>query len=262
MKKLLLYSKKLKGGIFSLIYIMFIKYCKQHNIHLKDKEVSFYLKQYKHKFIIRTNTSDVLILWALCLAGEYDIEWNEKFTPKLIVDAGANVGFFSLIIASYFPDAKIIAIEPDEKNYELLCKNVEDMKNVVPVLSGVWNADVCLKVHSENESYGITVEESEDGEGIMAIGVNTLLKQYGLSGADDEIIDIFKMDIEGSEYPVFSKNYEKWISRVKCYIIELHEYFHKGCDELINQRLVIENGYHRKEHMEDTIFYQDGVLKE
>ena len=167
-----------------------------------------------------------------------------------------------MIIASYFPDAKIIAIEPDEKNYELLCKNVEDMKNVVPVLSGVWNADVCLKVHSENESYGITVEESEDGEGIMAIGVNTLLKQYGLSGADDEIIDIFKMDIEGSEYPVFTKNYEKWISRVKCYIIEVHEYFHKGCDELINQRLVIENGYHRKEHMEDTIFYQDGVLKE
>lgn len=240
-----------------MLRILFIRICYKHKIPLKAREVSFYFKNYEHSFTIRTNTSDVLVLWALCLAGEYDIEWDKHFAPEVIIDAGANIGFFSLIMSWRFPNTKIIAIEPDKANYELLKKNIGNDKNIYPVLAGLWDKDTYLHVHSEKAAYSITVEESDDDTGVKSVCVDSLIKQYELG----DKIDIFKMDIEGSEYTLFKNNYEKWIGKVKCYIIEIHDYFNADCRELIFKRLMEEKGYNSMEHMEDTIFFQDGVLK-
>jgi len=37
-------------------------------------------------------------------------------SPKTILDAGANIGTASRFFSNQFPDAKIIAIEPDSEN--------------------------------------------------------------------------------------------------------------------------------------------------
>ena len=42
-------------------------------------------------------------------------------------------------------------------------------------------------------------------------------------------IDIIKIDIEASEYDLFSKDYEIQLSKVNWIIIELHEYISSGC---------------------------------
>src|SRR5271154_1216058 len=39
------------------------------------------------------------------------------FIPEIIYDMGSNVGCFSLFAKSLFPNAKIIAVEPDDENY-------------------------------------------------------------------------------------------------------------------------------------------------
>ena len=77
---------------------------------------------------IRKGTTDVrLVLQLLLRDGEYDFLYSDKYLSKLknantIVDAGANIGLFSRICKCKNKDAKIIAIEPENTNIEILQK--------------------------------------------------------------------------------------------------------------------------------------------
>jgi FkbM family methyltransferase len=51
----------------------------------------------------------------------------------VIYDIGANVGMFSLFASVMFPEAKIIAVEPDEKNFEYVEMLSKFNTNITPV---------------------------------------------------------------------------------------------------------------------------------
>ena len=76
---------------------------------------------------LRTNSSDTRLAFQLIgnCGGEYDFIRNlpgvENY--RTIVDAGANIGLFTLLAKRAAPDARIISIEPDSGNYEMLCRN-------------------------------------------------------------------------------------------------------------------------------------------
>jgi len=53
---------------------------------------------------------------------------NENF--ECIIDCGANIGFFTLMVEGVYPKAKIHSIEPIPKTYECLSKNTKSLKNV------------------------------------------------------------------------------------------------------------------------------------
>jgi hypothetical protein len=44
-----------------------------------------------------------------------------------------------------------------------------------------------------------------------------------------QTIDILKIDIEGAEKELFTYNYESWLPKVRCIVIELHDTFRPGC---------------------------------
>ena len=48
-----------------------------------------------------------------------------------------------------------------------------------------------------------------------------------------DYIDILKMDVEGSEKEIFESNYEHWLSKTKCLIIELHDRMRKGSSDSV-----------------------------
>lgn len=56
----------------------------------------------------------------MLLNAEY--AWDTAVRPRVIVDAGANIGLASLFFANKYADAKIIAIEPEEHNFKILKK--------------------------------------------------------------------------------------------------------------------------------------------
>ena len=57
-------------------------------------------------------------------------------------------------------------------------------------------------------------------------------------------IDILKLDIEGSERELFSKNTD-WLDHVSVIIIELHDRFQPGCAKAVYQKLV-ERQFHQE----------------
>lgn len=152
--------------------------------------------------------------------------------PKLIIDAGANIGLTSLYFLNKFPSAHIICVEPDSKNFDILRRNVSLYKDrTILVKSGVWSKDVGLKVKPSAGESSIQVCEASDNEEaeLQAVTIDTLLKDSSF-----DQIDILKVDIEFAEMEVFGKNYESWLPKVRNIAIELHD---EKCKEVFFKAL-------------------------
>lgn len=113
-----------------------------------------------------------------------------------IIDCGANIGLSVIYLKQNYPDAQIIAFEPDEQNFELLSKNIESFgfKDVVLREEAVWIADTTLQFSNQG-SMGSKV--------VSGPGVNFKeVAAVRLKNFLDRKIDFLKIDIEGAEYRV------------------------------------------------------------
>ena len=96
------------------------------------------------KVFLRAGTSDLAVFNQVICSGETDFDLD--FEPHFIVDAGANIGFSSIVLATRYPNCKIVALEVDNANFKLLCKNVESYANVEPVNKALWSSDGSVKI--------------------------------------------------------------------------------------------------------------------
>jgi FkbM family methyltransferase len=186
----------------------------------------------KHRFSLRTKTSDFFTFFQLFIRDEYNI--NFDCHPQFIIDGGANIGLFAIYIKNKYPEATIICIEPDPENFELLLKNVSPYKNIYCENCGLWNKDTTLKVYDKYNQgkWAMVVEEDLDNGNIQAMSMNSLLKKY-----DINIVDILKIDIETSEKQLFANNFESWLSKMNTIIIELHDVMEPNCAKIFFQAI-------------------------
>ncbi len=180
------------------------------------------------RFLLRGNTIDFNVFNSIFIKGEYDID--PGFVPVHIVDAGAFTGFSAVYLHKRFPRATIIAVEPEGSNFCLLEKNTKCFREIQPVRGGLYGEARNLKILDRDaEKYAFQVSESmETGEMIPGYTIPLLMKKFNTPE-----IDILKMDIEGSEFSVFSNNPEEWLPRVRMVIAEVHEYLHPGVGDQI-----------------------------
>lgn len=187
---------------------------------------SIKLKRYKAPIKLRKNTSDTLTFHKVFGFREYAIKQiiNE---PEVIIDGGANIGLFSIFMKNLYPDSKIIAVEPDKENYNLMLTNLQCYSDIVPLNSGLWNKNSLLKAYDKYNQgkWGIVVEEVENKEesNVEGISIDEIMLRYNLTK-----IDILKVDIETSERYLFETNYKSWLPKVKMIIIEFHDWIVRG----------------------------------
>lgn len=188
--------------------------------------IKYYSLIYK-PLIIRKNTSDYTVFRGIFVLGEFNIQTKVK--PKLIIDAGAYTGLSSLYYSSKYPQAKIIAIEPEDSNFEILEKNTANISNISRIKAGLWYKNASLKVlDTNNGKWGFKVMEVRESSpyDVKSVTVDKLLANSGFNE-----IDILKLDIEGSEKELFTENFESWINKVNVIVIELHDRIRPGCSE-------------------------------
>src|SRR5215204_1252324 len=82
---------------------------------------NFNLKKLKYSFSIRNNPFDFATLEEVILKEGYNLSIN--FEPLTIIDGGANIGLTAVFFANKYPKSEIVAIEPEEENFEMLRKN-------------------------------------------------------------------------------------------------------------------------------------------
>lgn len=179
-----------------------------------------------HPISLRSGTSDEPTFFQVFIDNEYDLKYIPN--PKLVIDGGANVGLFTVLIKNKFPEIKVIAIEPDKENFQLLQQNTAGYKDVHYENCGLWNRATNLKVYDKFDmgKWAMVVEETTEDSPIKAISINDLINKYSI-----DRIDILKLDIETSEKVLFSNNYENWLPKTKMIIIELHDWMEEGCSK-------------------------------
>lgn len=64
------------------------------------------------------------------------------FVPDVVYDIGANVGVFSAWSRHLFPDASIVAVEPDEDNFRELSRTLEGLPRCVLLKAAIGNGDI------------------------------------------------------------------------------------------------------------------------
>ena len=199
---------------------------------LKSKELLYPID-------FRYNSSDIPVFYQIFLQNEYDVI-NVDTPPKLIIDLGANVDYSTAYFLSKYPSAHVIAVEPDNRNFEILRKNLQPYKNrVTKICSAVWSHKSQLKLIAgkigDQREWATKVKECAANESadLEAVDIFSLLEQSGF-----DKIDILKIDIEGAESVVFSENYKDWLDRVRIIVIELHG---KKCQDIFNKALSLGN---------------------
>lgn len=69
-----------------------------------------------------TKSTDFYAMCAVMFDDVYQVDRIKN--PKIIVDVGANIGAFTVLVAKKFPGAKIVAVEPEPENVRLLKRNI------------------------------------------------------------------------------------------------------------------------------------------
>lgn len=192
------------------------------------RDGSFALKFHGNDFFLRGNTVDFVVFNSILVKGEYDLKLS--FNPEFIIDAGAFTGVSAVYFRHKYPKAKIIAVEPEKSNFDLLIRNTNPYEGIICVNGAVYGEDVSLVISDETaEKYAFRVEQDNTGTGSLpGYTIETLMKKFQLSH-----IDILKMDIEGAEYSVFKHNACAWLPAVRVLVTELHEFIQPGVSELV-----------------------------
>lgn len=198
--------------------------CAKFGYNLKNKYLYLRMKDTENPVCLRYQSSDAKVLIQIFIEGEYACLDKLK-NSNLIVDCGANVGYSSIYFLNKFPHAHIIAVEPDDENFEVCQKNLLPYnKRVSLIPSGVWSHSVglivCKGIYGDGRSWATQVKECPEYEkaDLQAIDITTILKNSGFDS-----IDILKIDVERSEIAIFSDNYEYWLDKTKNIAIELHD---------------------------------------
>jgi len=165
-----------------------------------DKDVRFSVGRHE----IFMNPKDRGIGQKLYLTGGYAAGRTRLIAEcvrpgQTVVDLGANIGFFTFQMAELVGETgRVIAVEPDPRNFRLLKKSIENAEvgNITPVMCAASN---------ENKKGKLFVSDS--------VTANTIVEEVGYKAIDMEIVtldsllpelgvkrvDFVKMDTDGSE---------------------------------------------------------------
>jgi len=184
-------------------------------------------------------------------------EWECPNYPETIVDAGANIGLTSILYATRYPRARILAIEPECSNFEMLRKNTESYSNITAVHAALWKEDCHLQIVDPGGDlwgfWGFRMEQRNELQELhhrgFARGVTLahLMDEYSI-----DYIDLLKIDIEGAEKEVFESS-ASWIERVGAIVVELHDRFKPGCSDAVGAAT---GGFEVSHQRGDTTFLQ------
>ena len=258
--KFILYDCKMR-----FIKTRYFDYCKRFGLFqgtrlywltkLSTGKIEFKMPGLHAPLVMRIGTSDRPTFEKIFLYAEYDVELSCK--PKFIIDAGANVGYASVLFAHRYPDAQIIAVEPDDENFSLLQHNTVAYPNVTIMKCGVWSRDTYLKIENplaQPWAYRV-VETDSSVDAFLSVTLTSLLGK-----AKANRIDLLKIDVEGSELQIFgAADCANWLDRTDVILIELHENLQPGCEKVFH-RAIESQSFHKTKVGENIVLSRETKL--
>jgi FkbM family methyltransferase len=186
------------------------------------------------QFSYRPKTSDEQVLHQILVAKHYDLgkltrsrELMSFLQEKrlgggrpLIVDAGANIGASSVFFAMMYPNARIVAVEPEPGNFALLSANTVGLEVRCLQAAVASRAGRTRLVDPGVGAWGYRTEPSGPGPEVLQITLSQIIREHGEPPYFPFLV---KIDIEGAEKNLFEADTD-WVRDTTVVIIELHDW--------------------------------------
>jgi FkbM family methyltransferase len=162
----------------------------------------------KEGFLVHVDPTDYAVGHTISVTGAHEPEVSATVRSLLrrgavFVDAGANIGWFSLLAAGLVgPLGRVVAVEPNPLNCDLLRRSAED--------NGFHNVEVFTVALSDRTGAAALETDGSNGRMVLVDGpppqpvrasfvvaartLDSLLEDAGLAH-----VDVVKLDVEGAE---------------------------------------------------------------
>jgi FkbM family methyltransferase len=197
---------------------------------------------------IRHGTSDFAVFCLVTLQEEYQCV-PELQDVRTILDGGANIGLTTRYFLRRFPQARVVAVEPDGGNLRTAESNLSGLRDRCDIVHGaLWSKSGSVEVvrdgFRDGREWSRHVRDPEGNlPAVPSYTIGELMDQFGFGR-----VDVLKIDIEGAEATVFAGNAD-FMDRVRCCAIELHD--QRATD--LFQRACRQHGFDWTVHGETTI---------
>jgi len=138
----------------------------------------------------------------------------EMFTGGWILDIGANIGDFTIFASQY---GKVRAYEPQQKNFGMLSMNVSLNKDKFKHKVEIFELGIGEKGKFTIDNSSGHSQVGKAGEECECITIDEATK-------DIDVIDLLKIDIEGSEYELFENISDETLKKVRYIVMEMHSW--------------------------------------
>jgi FkbM family methyltransferase len=183
----------------------------------------------------------------------------------VIVDCGANIGSFSLVCKTRFPDCQIVAVEPDKDLFEALKENLSQHESVMYVQAALTDCDGTISLKSgKNDGVANSIFNGE----MVSEASLSIVESKAMHGFLADIkerfqdIDVLKMDTEGAEWFLLDVP-DHILSGIGLIYMEFHsaDFFPRLCNKL-NATHVIHEAKIRFPHRGEVAWIRRDLLAE
>jgi FkbM family methyltransferase len=142
--------------------------------------------------------------------------------PGLFVDAGANIGWYSLHAVRIAAVEKVIAFEPDPANARMFNRNLRnDAGKVVLMVAALGDRRGTATLHRyKNSNTGRHSIATDHGMGSISVPLVDLDSALDELGFGDKPIAALKIDVEGYE-PAVIAGARRALARTQAVVLEL-----------------------------------------
>jgi FkbM family methyltransferase len=180
-----------------------------------------------------------------------------------IVDIGANAGGFSLMLwADGYRPARLVAVELNPQTYHRLALNLE--RNIEGTQTTILNEGVFSRTGSVEVKLGRgSTSDSISRPAMTAEGSSK--RRLPTTTLDDlfertvgvDVVDLCKMDIEGSEWDVFLNHGHERIRQCANVLMEIHSRPGALPGELVDRMALL--GLHLRDRDEDVYWFESAA---
>jgi FkbM family methyltransferase len=170
--------------------------------------------------------------------GEFTIlKKISKFNPQVVVDGGANIGEYSLLVNQTYPECKIFSFEPVESTFKILNENIKDQDKIIPVRKGLFRENCLREINLFNFNTHSSIYDirGSDYESPQKLIIELVRGDDFMKDNEIETIDLLKLDIEGAEYDALI-GFGNAIKNGKIKVIQ----FEYGQINIITKKLLID----------------------
>lgn len=96
------------------------------------------IPEFSSHVTVRPQCSDRSVFSHVFIYSAYALKTPRPDDVKWIIDAGANVGYSALFFAGQYPNAQVVAIEPNEANYQQLLSNTRQCDRIKAWHGALW----------------------------------------------------------------------------------------------------------------------------